>query len=492
MRLPVLALFAVFAAVAGAAAQPQPVPATCREGPPETAVAACTTLLERKDLARPVRVLTLINRGLAHGKLRDLDSALVDFDAAITLDPKSAAAHNQRGIVLRMRGEYELAVESYGNAIRLQPQVAVYYTNRGIAYRWMRDFDKAVDDLEAGNRINPNSALNRSERALIYRLKLDFPRALAEHASAIRLAPNTWQSWSYRAFTYEAQRDYKAALADFRKAQSLNPRNEVLTRGIARMEAKLANAPPAAQPLVAQQTPLARGAGQRIALVIGNSRYSNTSPLINPKNDAEAVSKAFRAVGFNQVTLKLDLSREQLAATLKDFAAAADRADWAVIYFAGHGIEVGGNNYLVPVDAKFASDRDVSFEAVTLDQVLQSVEGASKLRLVILDACRDNPFARKMTRSAGTRSIGKGLGNIEPEGATLVAYAAKHGQTADDGASSNSPFAASLVRHMQTPGLEINLVFRRVRDEVMATTGKRQEPFTYGSLPSEAFYFQPK
>jgi uncharacterized caspase-like protein len=192
------------------------------------------------------------------------------------------------------------------------------------------------------------------------------------------------------------------------------------------------------------------------------------------------------------VVLAQDLSREQFASVLKDFSAMADSAEWAVIYYAGHGIELGGNNYLVPVDAKFASDRDVSLEAVTLEQVLQSVEGASKLRLVILDACRDNPFAQKMIRSSGSRSIGKGLGNIEPEGTTLVAYAAKHGQTAEDGSGRNSPYASALIRNIQTPGIEINQVFRRVHDEVMNATGKRQQPFTYGALPSEPFFFKPK
>ena len=123
--------------------------------------------------------------------------------------------------------------------------------------------------------------------------------------------------------------------------------------------------------------------------------------------------------------------------------------------------------------------------------MLESVEGATKLRLVILDACRNNPFISQMAKT-GVGSVGKGLANVEPESATLVAFAAKHGQAAADGAGSNSPFAASLVRNIQEPGLEINLVFRKVRDEVLAATGKRQEPFTYGSLPAEAFYFNAK
>src|SRR5262249_34496413 len=196
-------------------------------------------------------------------------------------------------------------------------------------------------------------------------------------------------------------------------------------------------------------------------------------------------------LGFTPVTLKRDLARAQMLAALKTFAVAADHADWAVVYFAGHGLEVGGLNYLVPVDATLASDRDVPFEAVPLDQVLQAVDGAHKLRLVILDACRDNPFVNTMTRSASsTRSIGRGLANIEPEGATLVAYAAKHGQTALDGTGANSPFVTALIKHLDTVGLEINLLFRKVRDEVLVATGHRQEPFTYGSLPSEPFYFR--
>jgi len=110
---------------------------------------------------------------------------------------------------------------------------------------------------------------------------------------------------------------------------------------------------------------------------------------------------------------------------------------------------------------------------------------------VVLDACRDNPFVKTMTKTGGkSRSIGNGLANIEPEGATLVAYAAKHGQVALDGTNANSPFVTSLIKNLPTPGLEINLLFRKVRDEVLQETGRRQEPFTYGSLPSEAFYFK--
>ncbi len=499
MRMRAFATLAILLGLAGAApyAWAQEPPAVvCRQGQPTEAVAACGGILSRKDLSPEVRALTLTNRGNAHGKLKDLDSALVDFEAAIKLNPKLAAAHNFRGIALRTRGDYELAVESYSAAIALQPQVAVYYRNRGIAYRWKRDLDKALADLDQSIKLNPNSAELFNERGFVLRLKREFTRALADHAEATRLSPNAWQSYSYRGYTHEARNDLRAALADLRKANEMQPREE-FTRAIARIEGKLAKQaaqPPGGKPQSSASgaaPALPGGGAARVALVIGNANYRAAGALPNPKNDAEAVSKALNTAGF-QVVLANDLSREQFASVLKNFSAMADGSEWAVIYYAGHGIELGGNNYLVPVDAKFASDRDVSLEAVTLEQILQSVEGASKLRLVILDACRDNPFAQKMIRSSGSRSIGKGLGNIEPEGTTLVAYAAKHGQTAEDGTGRNSPYASALIRNIQTPGLEINQVFRRVHDEVLAATGKRQQPFTYGALPSEPFVFRTK
>jgi len=232
----------------------------------------------------------------------------------------------------------------------------------------------------------------------------------------------------------------------------------------------------------------APSAETRVALVIGNGSYSNVGVLPNAKSDAELIAGAFRRNGFSTVSLNFDLAREKIVDALKAFAAEADRADWAVVYYAGHGIEIGGTNYLIPTDARLASDRDISFEAIALEQVLLEFEVSRKLRRVILDACGDNPF-RTMRRTMAVRSIGRGLARVEPEGATLVVYAARDGQVALDGGGSNSPFAEALAKHIETPGLEINLLFRRVRDDVLNLTGRKQEPFVYGSLPAAEFYF---
>lgn len=231
--------------------------------------------------------------------------------------------------------------------------------------------------------------------------------------------------------------------------------------------------------------------GNRIALVIGNSAYKNVPALANPTRDADTMASSFRSAGFKTVQLRNDLTREKLTDALQDFAVEADKADWAVVYFAGHGLEVNGTNYLIPVDARLAADRDVEFEAVPLDRVMNAVSGAKRLRLVLLDACRDNPFANQMRRSVATRSIGRGLTNVEPEAGTLVVYAAKHGQVALDGDGGNSPFVTALTKRMRTPGLEVRRLFDYVRDDVLEITSRAQQPFSYGSLPgSEDYYFR--
>lgn len=244
---------------------------------------------------------------------------------------------------------------------------------------------------------------------------------------------------------------------------------------------------PAAPPPAPQAGALS---GRRVALVIGNSAYESVARLNNPQRDAAAVAAALRGVGFQSVTVANDLTRERLVAALIAFSRETDNADWGVVYFAGHGLEVGGVNYLIPIDARLRSDRDIELEGVSLTQVLGAVERARKLRLVLLDACRDNPFASQMRRTLGTRSVGRGLASVEPEAGTLVVYAAKHGETALDGDGANSPFATALVKNLRTPGIEVRRLFDFVRDEVLEVTNRRQQPYSYGSLPGrEDYYF---
>ncbi|MCG2645092.1 caspase domain-containing protein [Bradyrhizobium sp. GCM10023182] len=224
-------------------------------------------------------------------------------------------------------------------------------------------------------------------------------------------------------------------------------------------------------------------ADKRVAFVVGNSNYQNVVALANPANDASAIADLFRKTAFDVVESRRDLKNTDMRRALRDFTEKARDADIAVIYYAGHGMEVDGTNYLIPVDAVLERDTDAYDEAIALDRILQAIEPAKQLRLVILDACRDNPFVKSMKRTVASRSLGRGLAGVEPSRPnTLVAFAAKGGSTAMDGDTKNSPFTTALLKYLGTPGLELGKAFRLVRDDVMNATANRQEPFVYGSL----------
>jgi uncharacterized caspase-like protein len=234
-------------------------------------------------------------------------------------------------------------------------------------------------------------------------------------------------------------------------------------------------------------------ADKRVALVVGISNYREAPRLANPVRDADAVTALFRKAGFDIVDSERDLGIADLRRAVREFSGRSRDADIAVIYYAGHGMEVDGTNYLVPADAKLSNDFDVEDEAMSLDRVLRALDPVKRLRLVILDACRDNPFSRTMKRTVASRSIGRGLAKIEPTMSnTLVAFAAKAGAVAEDGGGDNSPFASALVKYIAEPGVDLRIAFGRVRDEVLRVTDNRQEPFVYGSLGGETVALVPQ
>jgi uncharacterized caspase-like protein len=228
--------------------------------------------------------------------------------------------------------------------------------------------------------------------------------------------------------------------------------------------------------------------GKRVALVIGNSTYRNVPTLPNPANDGADIAAALTRLGF-AVTLVTNASFDQMRRGLIAFGRDAAGADMAAVFFAGHGMEISGENWLIPVDAELKKDTDAANEAVSLRSVILQVSNTTSLGLVVLDACRNNPFAAKMSRSLALRAvIGGGLGRIEPVGNVLVAYAARDGTTALDGDGRNSPFTAALLHNIETPGVEVTFMLRNVRDDVMEVTRNEQQPFVYGSLSRKAIY----
>ncbi len=226
---------------------------------------------------------------------------------------------------------------------------------------------------------------------------------------------------------------------------------------------------------------------RRVALVIGNSAYQHVAELKNPRNDARDIAKTLKSIGFDDVELKEDLDYRALRMALRQFVQSSQGAELTFVFYAGHSIEVNKKNYLVPVDAKLNTAVDVDFEAIALDQVRTAASSASKLKMVILDACRNNPF--KMAGRSSTRSVGRGLAIVEANTNELIAYSAKEGTVAQDGETSrNSPFTTALLKNLKKPGIEVGVMFRVIRDDVLSATSNQQEPYTYASLGGEPMF----
>ena len=234
-------------------------------------------------------------------------------------------------------------------------------------------------------------------------------------------------------------------------------------------------------------SPAALAAG-RVALVVGNSAYAAIGALPNPGNDATDVAAALGRLGFDVTTVR-DADRVGMSEALRIFTRESAGADVSLVFYAGHGLEMDGVNYLVPVDAQLERDTDVRFEAVELDDVLAATVGAG-LRIVILDACRNNPLARSMQRTGASRNVSRGsFGELDENllgDETLVAYAAAAGTTAADGTGRNSPYTTALLEYLEEP-LEIGILFREVRGRVLEETGGGQRPHEYASLLNEHY-----
>ena len=549
-----LAILISNAAIAAAEPQAGEDLATCRDRQAEAQVraTACDNLLKADKLGGKDKSLALVVRGNALINKRDYDRAIEALSSAIDLDPDNVGAINLRGLSHERKGEDDLAMVDYNLAIQKRANFGYAYNNRGtihlrrgalqsalddfnlsIKYTpafllgWTnrarmrtlnKDFDGAIADFAAAEKIDPAApqiAGNRcitygmmgkydqafadcdgliqkqprntfaiNNRAEVNVMKGDLDAALKDYNTVIQLNPNSVRAHSGRGQIYERRKDLAQARADYRAAAySLTKFDEL----------DVARARAIAQERLAALTPQAPAGstGRRVALVIGNGAYKNVHALPNPPRDAKMIANVLRDVGFQTVISVSDLSRDKFFEALQTFATEAENADWAVVYYAGHGFEIGGVNYLVPVDAKLAADRDAETQAVALEQVIAAVGAARKVRLVMLDACRDNPFAPAMQRTLSLKLVDKGFSNIEPGAGFMVVYAAKHGETALDGdGGADSPFATALAREIKVPKVEIRKLFDIVRDDVWSATKHEQQPFSYGSPPGrEDFYF---
>jgi Caspase domain len=270
------------------------------------------------------------------------------------------------------------------------------------------------------------------------------------------------------------------------RQEQRSPAQPAAPAAASRIDAAAAPTVPAAAPRVSAATPSLAAPGRRVALVVGNGEYRSATPLANPVNDATDMARALRQLGFDVVEGK-NLDRRGMDDSIREFGRKLDGADLALFFYAGHGLQVNGKNYLVPIDAKLERPGDLVLDAVDIGNVLAQMEAEKRVNLVFLDACRDNPLARSLARSLGTRSssVGQGLASIKSAIGTMIAYATQPDNVALDGSGRNSPFTGALLKHIATPGVDIGTVMRRVRSDVITATREQQVPWDHSSLTGD-------
>jgi uncharacterized caspase-like protein len=231
---------------------------------------------------------------------------------------------------------------------------------------------------------------------------------------------------------------------------------------------------------------LGRALAANKALVVGNSNYVDVDRLRNPANDARDLADRLKALGY-EVTLGLDLGRREFLAKFQTFTLSLQPDDLSLVYFAGHGVQIGGENYLFPVDARVTKEGDARTELVALNQLLADLSRATRVRIVVLDACRNNPYAEEIAKAQETRGLGvsRGLARVYAGVGSFIAFSTQPNNVAFDGAGRNSPFADALLRHISTPGVDVHAVMRQVRHDVQRTTGEKQIPWESSSLIEE-------
>jgi uncharacterized caspase-like protein len=465
----------------------------------------------------PENLRIVVGRGWAYQGKGQEDLAMADYNFALQKRPNFSAAYNDRGTLYLRKGALQSALDDFSSAIKNAPTGVVAYTNRARVETINKDYDAALADFAKAQEIDSTAQQIYTNRCVTYTAMGKFDQALADCNNVVERMPKNQYALANRGDAYFAKGNLDAALKDYNTILGLNPNNVRGHAGRGQLfekrrdmaqaradyrsaafaltrydEPDVAKARATAQERLSALTAQGPGAatGRRIALLIGNGAYKNVHPLDNPPRDAKLIADSLKDLGFQTVTLANDLTRDKFFETLRAFAGEAEKADWAVVYYAGHGFEIGGVNYLVPVDARLAADKDAETEAVALEQVIASVGGARKLRLVMLDACRDNPFAPTMKRTMAVQLVDKGFSDIEPSSGFMVVYAAKHGETALDGEGADSPFAVALAHDIKEPHVEVRKLFDIVRDDVWSASRHQQQPFTYGSPPGrEDFYF---
>lgn len=483
-----------------------------------------------------------INRGISWAMVGAYDRAIDDFANALRNDPRNARAYNNRGGAYRDRGEFDRAIADFNKAIALDPKLADALFNRGTLYMQKEDYNRAIADYTAVIRQSPRDILALAVRGRAWSSKEDVGRAKADFEAALAVSAEDERSKAVQ----DAVRELLQALLEKRAAiedgvlhnkqaeieKAAREKQVALEKQIAQQKQAAVEKQIAAERKEAAQkqaalekktiaekkaaekqaalderavlrkstpsgvkpelvAPLQRI--DRIALVIGNAAYHPSfGALANPSNDANDVAKALQQLGF-LVWLRLDLGHVEMKDVLTSFARATQGVETAVVFFAGHGFQHGGTNYLAPVDAPITDDSSIA-NHVSLDRLMASLKAERGFRILIIDACRNNlaveQAASQQVPNTRSRLVKRGLSPVTitttwSGGGMLVAFATLPGDVAADGAGRNSPFTHALVKHLPTPGLELRHLFVRVRADVVLVTSNAQIPQVTDALNGE-------
>ena len=455
----------------------------------------------------PKSVELLNMRGSAYYDKGEYDIAIADFTDALRIGPPSGTIYHNRGNAYRGKSDYPKALADFTQAIELGPKSAYSYQNRGGVKQALGDLDGAMTDLNEAIRMSPQLASVHTNRAVIWRAKGDIDKAIADCTDAIALAkgggpvnPMTppgsvlISAYIQRGLAFEAKGEFDKAKADYNSTLEGTAVDNVskANQATAKVRLALLSDSPASVPVKKTD-----GGGRRVALVIGNGAYANFPALPNPPNDARAIAKSLRDLGY-EVTEGIDLKRDAMQTMTREFMRNAAQAKTLVLYYAGHGVQVAGRNYLVPIDVKPDAGAAIVDSMTDMDRILAGLDDQVRTNILIFDACRNDPFAQQTASTAAARSLEvktrSGLAQPTAPTAgstlgagTLIAFATAPGQVALDGEGANSPFSAALSRHIGTPGLEVQQMLTRVRAEVVAGTKNKQVPWSNSSLLGEVY-----
>jgi Tfp pilus assembly protein PilF len=419
-------------------------------------------------------------RLIASGKLGNGDLAQAYFQRAVNM--------------IVIRAELDQSLADLNEAIRLDPSQAPAHAIRAARFIRTGNLDRALADLNEAKRLNPNSGTVHNDFGLYYIAIGDYDRALVEFNESLRLFPQFLYAYKNRAVTYEHKGELAAALADFRTALSMDPAKKEIggkeaAEGIARIEARLAAAQSTAASAAALPS-IALVPGRRVALVIGNDKYENLPQLEKAVNDARAVADHLGKLGFEVITVE-NGNRRIMSEKLTELTGRIGRGDTAFFFFAGHGVAVKDGNYLLPTDTPHINEDQeamVTREAIGADSIVDALqERGTRVIVMVLDACRDNPF-----KKAGSRGVGGkgGLGEMRAPEGVFVLYSAGFGQTAldrlsDKDASANSVFTRTFVSLLDRPGLTLQEIAKITQSEVKklsASVNHTQMPAYYDQI----------